>query len=355
MSSGNKTEQPTQRRLLKARDKGQFPVSREFLAGTQFLVFVWLLSSYGPLWLENTKTLIRGLLLSAFRPTLGIHELVRFVQTIAHEQMKLLGILGALLIVCSVAMQLVTTNFGLATSRLMPDLERLNPISRLKQLPRQNIPALVQAVLLLPLFLYALSALLEERFQEFLMLPLGTIHAAAAKLGLSLSQLLWRGAALFFLFGCFDMYRQRRRHQSDLRMTKQEVKDEHKEVEGDPHLKARIRRLQRDLLRRNMMKAIPTATAVVVNPTHFAVAIKYDAEQNVAPMVIAKGKNYLARRIRELAEQHRVPIVENVPLAQALYKSVAVGQEIPPHLYRAVAEILAYIYRVMNQRFPRQR
>jgi flagellar biosynthetic protein FlhB len=135
-------------------------------------------------------------------------------------------------------------------------------------------------------------------------------------------------------------------------MSKQEVREESKEQQGDPHIKMRIRRLQRDLARRQMMKEVPKATAVIVNPTHYAVAIRYSMESAAAPMVVAKGKNYVAARIRKLALEHQVPIVENPPLAQALYKSAEVGQEIPAHLYRAVAEILAYIYRMMNGRLP---
>ena len=135
-------------------------------------------------------------------------------------------------------------------------------------------------------------------------------------------------------------------------MSKQEIKEEMKELEGNPQMKARVRRLQRDRARRNMMKEIPTATAVVVNPTHYAVAIRYRVEDMAAPLVVAKGKNYLAARIRQRAIEHQVPIVENPPLAQALYKSVEVGQEIPPHLYRAVAEILAYVFKLMNGRLP---
>jgi flagellar biosynthetic protein FlhB len=117
-------------------------------------------------------------------------------------------------------------------------------------------------------------------------------------------------------------------------------------------MKAKIRRLQRDRARRQMMKEVPTATAVVVNPTHYAVAIRYEMDSMAAPRVVAKGKNYLALRIRQKAIDHQVPLIENPPLAQALYKSVEVGQEIPPHLYRAVAEILAYIFKLMNGRLP---
>jgi flagellar biosynthesis protein FlhB len=170
--------------------------------------------------------------------------------------------------------------------------------------------------------------------------------------GSSLTSLLWNGAGLFMLFGSIDLIRQRRIYQQDLRMSRQEIRDEFKETEGNPQMKMRIRRLVRDRLRRNMMKEIPTATAVIVNPTHFAVAIRYQMEWMSAPTVVAKGKNYLALRIRQRALEHQVPLIENPPLAQALYKSADVGQEIPAHLYRAVAEILAYIYRLMHGRMP---
>jgi flagellar biosynthetic protein FlhB len=157
---------------------------------------------------------------------------------------------------------------------------------------------------------------------------------------------------VFLVFGVVDLYRQLQRHMRDLRMSKQEIKDEMKEMEGNLQMKARIRRIQRDRARRQMMKEVPKATAVVVNPTHYAVAIRYQLDSMAAPRVVAKGKNYLALRIREKARENQVPIIENPPLAQALYQSVEVGQEIPPHLYRAVAEILAYIFKLMNGRLP---
>jgi flagellar biosynthetic protein FlhB len=150
--------------------------------------------------------------------------------------------------------------------------------------------------------------------------------------------------------GCLDFLRVYRRHNKSLRMSKQDLRDETKETEGNPQMKSRIRRIQRDLARRNMMKDISKATAVIVNPTHYAVAIRYDMEGMAAPLVLAKGRNYLARRIREIAMEHQVPIIENEPLAQALYKSAEVGQEIPAHLYRAVAEVLAYIFKLMHPR-----
>jgi flagellar biosynthetic protein FlhB len=161
---------------------------------------------------------------------------------------------------------------------------------------------------------------------------------------------LWKAAALFLVWGVVDLFRQRRRYERDLRMTKQEIREEAKETDGNPQTKGRIRRLQRDLLRRRMMQEVPKATAVVVNPTHYAVALRYQMDRMAAPLVVAKGKNYLALRIRQKAVENQVPVIENPPLAQALYKTAEVGQEIPPALYRAVAEILAYIFRLTNRR-----
>jgi flagellar biosynthetic protein FlhB len=151
------------------------------------------------------------------------------------------------------------------------------------------------------------------------------------------------------LFGAIDLFRQKRKLDKQLRMTKQEVRDEMKENEGNPQIKSQIRRLRRQLLRGRMMSEVPKATVVLVNPTHYSVAIRYDPATMASPVVVAKGKNYLAKLIREKAVRHQVPIVENQPLARALYSSANVGQQIPIEFYRAVAEILAYLYRMMNR------
>jgi flagellar biosynthetic protein FlhB len=177
-----------------------------------------------------------------------------------------------------------------------------------------------------------------------------SLDSGLLKVGASIKDILWKAAAVFLVFGLVDFFRQKRKFMKDMRMTKQEVKQESKENEGSPLIKGKIRRLQRDLARRRMMQNVATATAVIVNPTHYAIALRYDHETMATPMVVAKGKNYLALRIRQRALEHNIPLVENPPLAQALYKSVDVGKEIPAHLYRAVAEVLAYIYRLTRAR-----
>jgi flagellar biosynthetic protein FlhB len=186
--------------------------------------------------------------------------------------------------------------------------------------------------------------------ERLLMIPLSSFQVGLETLRSLCMELLWKGAALFLLFGFVDFFRQKRKFSKQMRMSKQDIRDEVKEAEGNPQTKMRIRRLQRDVRRRRMMDEVKTATAVVVNPTHYAVAIRYHHDAMAAPLVVAKGKNYLALRIRARALEFDVPLIENPPLAQALYKSVEVGQHIPPHLYRAVAEILAYIYRLMGAR-----
>jgi flagellar biosynthesis protein FlhB len=350
MAGSDKSEQPTQRRLQKAREQGNFASARQFVAGTQFLVFVVMLRTFGAKCLGAMGLTMADLFRRASSPHLTETDCVELARRLALNcGVPILGA-GAALMLLSLALQLALTQLGFSFSKLAPDLKRLSPVSKLKQFTRQNFPALAQALLLLPISAYAVYAIGSENLTNTLTLPLKPVRAAGNDVFASLSTLLGRGAAFFFLFGCVDLFREKRRYTKDLRMTKQEIKDEHKETDGNPQTKMRIRRLQRDQARKRMMQNVPKATAVVVNPTHFAVALRYEPETMVAPIVIAKGKNYLALRIRQIALDHQIPLIENPPLARGLYAAADVGQEIPPHLYKAVAEILAYIFRLMHRR-----
>jgi flagellar biosynthesis protein FlhB len=352
MADQNQTEQPTQRRLEKAREEGQFPAAREFVSALQFMVFLALLGVWGAAWFAQFRQTARSLFLLAFTPELKREDLTHIAWQLAWKHFFPLALGGLAVVAATIAFRLTTTRFGFSFKKLAPDPGRLNPLAKLKELPRQNLPTLLQSVILLPVFLWAVYLIARDKLEGFLALPLESVAVGWGFLGGSLMELFWKASGVFLLFGCVDLIRQMRRYKQDLRMSKQDIKEEAKDVEGNPQMKARIRRLQRDRLRRNMMKDVPKATAVVVNPTHFAVAIRYQVESMAAPLVIAKGKNYLALRIRQKAVEHQVPIIENPPLARALYESVEVGQEIPPHLYRAVAEILAYIYKLMHGKLP---
>lgn len=343
----SQTEQATPRRLEKAREEGRFPVCREFVSAVQFLVFTGLLAFFGREVFGRLARTSASLFVGAFKIELTRETTIGLVHNLLHDLTPLASF-GGILLGVTLGMQLVTTRFGLSGARLKPDFSKLNPLSKLRELPRQNIPQFVQALVLLPLFGWILWGLARSLLPALLQMPLQSIRAGTTALADALQSLLWKGAVVFLAWGSIDLFRQQRRYMADMRMSKQEVRDEYKEVEGNPQMKARVRRLQREMSRRKMMQDVPTATAVVVNPTHFAVAIRYEMDSMAAPVVVAKGKNYLALRIRKRALEHQIPIVENPPLAQALYKATVVGQEIPPQLYQAVAEILAYIYRLMH-------
>jgi flagellar biosynthesis protein FlhB len=347
-----KTEQPTQKRLEKARSDGQFPAAKEFVSALQFMVFLGLLGAGGAHWFEQLKQTSRSVFHMAFAPELHPADLIHLMWQIFRQQILPLVMAGVAVAVATVSFRLATTRFGISLKRLAPDVARFNPMSRIMDLPKQNIPALLQATILLPIFLWAVWVVGREKLDAFMALPMQSVESGMNLIAASLMELFWKAAAVFLVVGCVDLARQLQKHKSELRMSKQEIREEMKDVEGNPQMKARIRRLQRDRARKQMMREVPTATAVVVNPTHYAVAIRYHMDGMAAPLVVAKGMNFLALRIRQKAIENQVPIIENPPLAQALYKSVEVGQEIPPHLYRAVAEILAYIFKLMNGRMP---
>jgi flagellar biosynthetic protein FlhB len=350
MADSSKTEKPTSRRLEKARKDGQFASSRELLAAGQFLVFLTIVQLWFPGWLSGMKEMLGLSLTRAFHANLDLTTLPGIFWALLQRAFVPLSVLAGLTAVTTFGLHLAVTQMGLSLQKLTPDITRLNPVNKIKQMARQGPSALVQAALMLVVFGSTIYLIAKQNADIFLALPFTNLNLGLQKVGAAITDLLWKAAAVFVAFGLVDLFRQRRRFMKDLRMTKHEVKQEHKESEGNPQVKGKIRRLRRDLARRRMMAEVKTATAVIVNPTHYAVALRYGFDSSATPVVVAKGKNYLALRIRAIARESGVPLVENPLLAQALYKSVDVGREIPPHLYRAVAEVLAYIYKLTKAR-----
>jgi flagellar biosynthesis protein FlhB len=344
------TEKPTQRKLEKARKEGQFPVSKEFVNGVTFLVFVLLLGSYGRSWLAGLVDTSKIVLHRSFRIELTPIVLRELLYVLGKRLVYPLMTAGAVLVGSSLAVHLMVTRLGFAFNKLAPDFARLNPAKTLANAKRQNLTGFIQALVLMPVFSLAVYFIAQDNLPAFMQLPFQAVDSGLKRVTSSIGDLLWKAAYLFLLWGSIDLFRQTKRFQQEMNMSKQEIRDEAKESDGNPQVKQRIRRLQKDALRRRMMSQVPTATAVIVNPTHFAVAIRYHVESMSTPVVVAKGKNYLALRIRQKAVENLVPIVENPPLAQALYASVEVGQEIPTNFYRAIAEILAYIYKLRGKR-----
>lgn len=346
--SGEKTEKATPRRLLKARREGQFAASHEFVTGLQFTVFVILVAQTGPAMLASLKEVTRGVFLQAFRGDLNAATLIAIWHEALSRGLAPMAYSSGILLVTALVFQLASTGFSFSLQRMTPKTSNFNVISKLQSLPQKGLMSALQAVALVAVFAATLYWIVVTSGQRLLSIPLASLPVGLETMRSLCMDLLWKAAALFLFFGFVDFYRQKRKFAKQMRMSKQEIRDELKEHEGNPQTKMRIRRLQRDARRRRMMDEVKTATAVIVNPTHYAVAIRYYHDSMAAPLVVAKGKNYLALRIRARALEFQVPLIENPPLAQALYKSVEVGQYIPPHLYRAVAEILAYIYRLMG-------
>lgn len=345
-----RTEKPTPRRLEKAREEGNFASAGDFSSSLQFIGYLILIGSYGTSWMWNMREMLTIDLREAFSGRLESDFLQEFAVRILSRSLGPFLAVGLGVCAVSIALHMGLTGFGWSPKKWMPDFNRLNPGKKLMSLPGQNAWALGKTVLMAALFSILIAHFSLEQWGRMELLPLSTVSSATAVIFECISDVVWKIASAMVVLGCFDLFRLRKQFNDQLKMSKQDIKDEMRESDGNPHTKGRVRKLQRDSRRRTMMKDVATATTVIVNPTHFAVAIKYDPDSNAAPIVIAKGKNYLAKRIRLRALTAQIPIVENRFLAQTLYKTVPVGSEIPPNLYRAVAEVLAYIQRMLANR-----
>ncbi len=351
-SGGNKTEKPTPQKLKQAREKGQFLVSRGGVSAFQFVVAIVLLPDLVSGWQTALRQSMPELLRRANAGEISGSEWPSILRHMLLQNMQPLAQFCGTLLITTLAAHLAISRFGFSLQKLMPDFGRLSPLAKLKQLPGQNLKSVIEAALLMVALTTVINSLLEEHGEALLRLPLESLPSATAQVAGSIQSLLWKAAALFVVFGAADFIREQRKYMSGLRMSREDIKEEHKRAEGDPQLKGRIRRLRRDLLRKRMMQDVATATAVVVNPTHFAVAIRYDIESMPSPLVVAKGRNWMALRIRQIAVQNQVPVIENPPLARALFDAVEVGRAISPEFYKAIAEILAYVYRILGRRLP---
>jgi flagellar biosynthetic protein FlhB len=348
--SSDRTEKPTAKRLKEARDKGQLPRSRDLGQAASLFAAVTVLSYLGG---HMHGTLVAAIQ-SAFGragedPLVGLGP--NEVSTMATEGMwTIVAVAGPLALAAAitvVAMQSAQGGFLFATEALTPDLSRLSPAKGIKRLgPSQGGLALLKAFVACAIIAFLAWKAVHASLAESLGLTrMSAVSAAQVGWTETLALIRQASIALFMLAG-FDYGVQRYQFMKGQKMTKKEVKDEHRLQEGDPQVKSRVRRIQMDLVRRRMMAAVQRATVVVTNPTHYAVALEYDRSSMAAPRIVAKGRGFVALRIRELARQHGVPIVENPPLARALHKHAEVGDVIPAALFEAVAEVLAYLIRL---------
>lgn len=253
--------------------------------------------------------------------------------------------------VLGVLVSVLQTGFVISAQVLVPDFNRLNPLNGLQRfLSAHGLVETLKSLGKLAIIAYISYSTISASYPALLETIRKDIPSIMAFAGDSLYRLALRIGMFLLALAAADYAYQRWSFERSIRMTKTEVKQEHKQHEGNPQIKARIRARQRQLARRRMMEEVPKADVVITNPTHYAVALRYDAATMAAPQVVAKGADLIAQKIRDTAAEHQVPIVQNAPLARALYRQVDIGREVPADFYAAVAEILAYVYQLNAQR-----
>ena len=347
---GDKTEAPTPRRRQEAREQGNIARSPDLVAAALLLGIMYTLSATGPSLVSALRALMQYVL---SLDALGNHSSGELFPTCLVALKSIALAMAPLLLVAvgiAILVNLLQVGLFFSTKRLQPNLAALNPFKGLRKLlgGGQGAAHLLLNLIKVSLIALMIYSAIASRMQLIL-------HAQA----LSFTQIFGLGAsvvysiairvgALLLLLALIDYAYQRFRIERQLKMTKQEVKDEMRRMEGDPQIKQRRRQIAMQRVMQRIKKDVPTADVIVTNPTHFAIALKYE-QGMTAPKVVAKGADFLAQRIREIAVAHGVPIVERPPLARALYKAVEVGQEIPEQFYSAVAEILAYVYELTGK------
>jgi len=340
----NRTEQATPRRRQKARERGQVARSRELPAALAMLAVILFLWAYPALGRGDWRNVFGRMLATAVGSDIGPSSplpawtgwaVVRWAAPVL-----LLGWTVAL------GASFLQGGFVFAPAALAPKPERLNPASNLQRLfSLHSLRLLLKSLLPLGCIMYLTLGVVTRDWGQLLM----TAHQPPRlSLGWMLErafEISWKAGLVFLAWAGLDVLLERYSFEQSLRMTHEEVREDFKETEGHPAVRARVRRLQRQMRRRRMLREVARATVVVTNPTEYAVALEYRPEEMPAPVVVAKGRNRLAQLIKREAQWREIPVVENPPLAQALYRAVEVGQAIPAKLYAAVAEILAFLYR----------
>ncbi len=347
-----KTEPATPRKREEARREGNIAKSQDFNAAVGLLVGMVMLAVMGLTLFTGMKLNVENVLgghLDGHPARLdGLETVLGYVGTIAFQVL-------APIMLCLVAAAVLSNvmQFGLLLSGkpLVPDPKRLNPLKGLaRMVDARSMMRLCMSLLKLAILSAAAALFIhldQDRIVGLAQLEVGPMFAGASQIIFWLALKL---AAVLIVLALIDLAFQKWKREKDLRMSKHEVKEEFKRMDGDPLIRQRRQRVQRQLAMQRMQAAVPRADVVVTNPTHYAVALRYDAATMTAPKVVAKGADYMAMRIRQLATLHGVPLIERKELARALYRTVAVDQQVPPQFYNAVAEILAYVYRISGRR-----
>lgn len=344
---GDRTEPPTPRRRQEARSKGEVARSQDLSAATLLLASIITLSLLGPgLW-----TWMLSIMQTSLNTAHGARgEIPALASGIAGEMFTRIGLFMAILIAVILATLYSQVGWLITGHPLKPDLNRLNPIKGVQRMFSARSAVMLVINLAKLAVVSGVTYLTVRQYINEIIFAFAVHHTVLVRLAGHLAFRLGINlAVLLLVLAVFDFIYQRYRREKDLRMTKEEIKEEMRRMEGDPVMKRRRREVQRQLAFRRLQQDVPQADVVVTNPTHYAIAIKYDAEEMPAPKVVAKGADLMAQRIREIAADVGIPIVERPSLVRLMYQHVKVGDTIPEQFYQAIAEILAYIYELSGK------
>jgi flagellar biosynthetic protein FlhB len=340
-----RTEQASPRRREEAQKKGQVAKSPEvasaaiLLACTVFFYF----GSGGMI--ERLMDLTRWTLQESGTTAVSLNTINALIWGWTWKLFLVMAPLLLTVVIAGLLANYLQIGFVFSTETLAPNFEKINPIKGFERLASlRSLVELIKSLLKMTIVAAVVWFTLKDELQNMIPLMQESLWGILLYTGRISFKILITTCWILIVLAIMDYMYQRWEFEKGLRMSKQEIKDEYKQTEGNPQIKARIRRIQREAARKRMMANVPKADVVITNPTHLAVAICYDPEKMYAPTVVAKGAGFVAERIREIAAAHGVPVIENKPVAQLLYKTIDVDQAIPEDLYRAVAEILAYVY-----------
>lgn len=350
--SEEKTEKATPKRRREAREKGQVAKSREVVSAVLLLLMFWCIKKLSGFIYDNLA-FIMNKFLTIFSNVNGLYEAKNlhniFIQSVWAFMIIIFPILGVAALASLIANYL-QVGFIFSFKPLTPNFNKLNPLEGIKRVFSKNsLVELIKASLKILLIGYFIYDFLRDNYLMISKLIYMDINSSVSFIGNAIITIGMRASAVLLVLAVFDYCYQLWDFEKNLKMSKQEIKEEYKQVEGNPQIKSKIKEKQRQLSLRRMMAEIPKADVIITNPTHYAIAIRYDSEISDAPIVIAKGKDLIAHRIKDAAKQSNVPVVENKPLAQALYKTTEIGQQIPVEMYQAVAELLAFVYSLKNK------
>ncbi|MGA2987064.1 MAG: EscU/YscU/HrcU family type III secretion system export apparatus switch protein [Terriglobia bacterium] len=347
MADEGRTEQATPRRRQRARSEGDVPRSREFPAALALMALVLILWWYPQNWKDDWRNLLERSLASATHSDMAAGTPVLNWAAWRVCVWAAPGVALAWLV--ALAGSFALGGFVLAPEALTPKPQRLNPASNFGKLFSLNgLQGLLKSLIPSSFVVYITLAMVVRDWGQILQMCRVGVRSSVGWMLSRLFEISWKGGMVFILWAGFDVLISRLKFERQLRMTRQEVRQDFREMEGHPAIRGRIRRLQREMRRRRMVRDVARATVVVTNPNEYAVALEYTPATMAAPVVVAKGRNLFAQKIKREARWHGIPVVENPPLAQALYRAAEVGQAIPAKLYTAVAEILAFIYRTQR-------